>query len=52
MIGKHYYTTGFPESPRKPCHVMVFADYRGDQFTYKVWIVDKNEDCKDGREIT
>ena len=30
----------------------MFADQQGDQFTYKIWIVDKNDNLEDGRELT
>ena len=28
------------------------ADHQGDQFTYKIWTVDKDDNWEDGRELT
>ena len=30
----------------------MFADHQGDQFTYKIWTVDKDDNWEDGRELT
>ena len=30
----------------------MFADHQGDQFTYNIWTVDKDDNWEDGREIT
>ena len=30
----------------------MFADHQGDQFTYKIWKVDKYDNWEDDREIT
>ena len=30
----------------------MFADHQGDQFTYKIWIVDKDDNREDSRELT
>ena len=30
----------------------MFADHQGDQFTYTIWTVDKDDNWEDGRELT
>ena len=30
----------------------MFADHQGDQFTYKIWTVDKDYNWEDGRDLT
>ena len=46
------YNGKFPPSPWKPCRVIMFADHQGDQFTYKIWTVDKDDNWEDSRELT
>ena len=46
------YNGKFPLSPWKPCRVIMFAYHQGDQFTYSIWIVDKDDNWEDGRELT
>ena len=29
----------------------MFADHQGDQFTYKIWTVDKDDNWEDSREL-
>ena len=41
-----------PSIPWKPCRVIMFSDHQGDQFTYKIWTVDKDDNWEDGRELT
>ena len=46
------YNGKLPSSSWKPCHVIMFTDHQGDQFTYNIWTVDKDDSWLDDRELT
>ena len=48
----YYYNHNFPNSPWKPCRVVMFADHQGDQFTYKIWTVYDDDIWEKGKDLT